>query len=158
MNNYKILRLPTIALGAVIGGSASFYYYFFFQNEMMTNVFGEGWHLSDTLVYTCQPMIYVFMIFAGSIMGIRFSEFIFSRTSKRVSTTWISHGTLFFTALGVVVGGWFGRSTDSSNWPFGYLDWGLFVGAYVGAFVLLVIANTIANARNEYHDEIELIP
>ena len=155
MNNHHIFRLPTIALGAVIGGFASFYYCFYFQNEMMTNVFGESWHLSDLLVYTCQPMIFVFMVFVGAIIGIRVSEFVFSRATKEVGMAWLSNGTLFFTALGVVVGGWFGRP-PMSNGLFGFLNWDLFVGAYIGAFVLLVVASTIANSRNNYHEEIEL--
>ncbi len=155
MKNYQILKLPTIALGAVIGGFASFYYYFYFQNEMMTAVFGESWHFSDLLVTTCQPMIFVFMVFAGSIIGIRVSEFIFSRATKEMGTAWLSHGTLFFTALGVVAGGWLGRS-PTSNGLFGFITWDVFVGAYFGAFVLLVVASTIANSRNNYHEEIEL--
>ena len=155
MNKYHILKLPTIALGAVIGGFASFYYCFYFQNEMMTNVFGESWHLSDLLVYTCQPMIFVFMVFVGSIIGTRIAEFVFSRVTKERGTAWISHGTLFFTALGVVAGGWFGRS-PTSNGLFGFITWDVFVGAYIGAFGLLIVASTISNSRNEYHEEIEL--
>lgn len=155
MNNYRILKMPTIALGAVIGGFASFYYYFYFQNEMMTNVFGESWHSSDLLVYTLQPMIFVFMVFVGAIIGIRISEFIFSRASKERGMAWLSNGTLFFTALGVVVGGWFGRPS-TSNGLWGFLNWDLFFGAYIGAFVLLVVASAISNSRNEYYEEIEL--
>jgi uncharacterized membrane protein YeaQ/YmgE (transglycosylase-associated protein family) len=155
MKNYQILKLPTIALGAVVGGFASFFYWFYFQNEMMTNVFGEGWHQSDMLVTTCQPMIFMFMTLAGSMIGIRVSEFVFSRLSKDAETTWLSHGPLFFTALGAVAGGWFGRQSPQS-WPLNFFDLGLFTGAYVGAFVLLVIANTIACSSTAYHEEIEL--
>jgi uncharacterized membrane protein YeaQ/YmgE (transglycosylase-associated protein family) len=155
MKNYQILKLPTIALGAVVGGFASFYYYFYFQNEMMTAVFGESWHFSDMLVYTCQPMIFVFMVFVGAITGIRVSEFVFSRASKETGMGWLSNGTLFFTALGVVVGGWFGRP-PILNGIFGFLNGDVLIGAYIGAFVLLVVASTIANSRNDYYEEIEL--
>ena len=155
MNNHQILKMPTIALGAVAGGFATFFYCFYFQNEMMANVFGENWHLSDMLVTTCQPMIYMFMTLAGSIIGIRISEFVFSLIAKDSGTVWLSHGTLFFTALGAVAGGWFGRQSPQ-NWPLNLFDLSLFTGAYIGAFVLLVIANTISISRNDYHEEIEL--
>lgn len=156
MNNYQIIKMPTIALGAVAGGFASFFYCLYFQNDMMTNVFGEGWHLSDLLVITCQPMMFMFMTLAGSMIGIRISEFVFAAISKDAETTWLSHGPLFFTALGAVAGGWFGRQSWP-NWPVNFFDIGLFTGAYVGAFVLLVIASTISSSRNEYYEEIELI-
>ena len=155
MKNHQFLKMPTIALGAVAGGFASFYYCFYFQNEMMTNVFGAGWRLSDMLTTTCQPMIFMFMTLAGSMIGIRISEFVFLYISKSAETTWLSHGTLFFAALGAVAGGWFGRQSPQI-WPLNLFDLSLYVGAYIGAFVLLVIANTISISRNDYHEELEL--
>ncbi len=155
MRNYRILKMPTIALGAIIGGFASFFYCSHFQSEMMINVFGASWHHTDILVTTCQPMLFMFMTLAGSMIGIRIAEFVFSAISKDDKMTWLSHGPLFFTALGAAAGGWFGRESWP-NWPVNFFDFSLFAGAYFGAFVLLVISNGLSRSRNNLHEEIEL--